>query len=304
MKFIELGDTGEKVPVIGMGTWKLGSRPEEDERALKRGIGLGMTLIDTAQMYHTEELVGGAISGEGSVLVATKVSPHNFRYGDVIKACNSSLGKLRVKSIDLYQLHWPNAGIPITETMKAMEKLVEDGKIRHIGVSNFSVDELIEAQDALKSERIVSNQVEYSPYVRYVEETVVPFCRSEKVTVIAYSPLARAAALLDGKSDVTAALEKVAGRHGRSRAQIALAWLISKGNLVAIPKAASIAHVEENAAAAGIRLSAQDIASIDAARDSSVVPVASKLNKFTKKTASFWSSLMDRRERLRKEHGV
>ena len=283
--------------------WKLGARREAEIEAIREGLRLGMNLIDTAEMYHTEDLVGAAVSGAKGVFLATKVSPNHFRYDDVISACDASLKRLGAKSIDLYQLHWPNSDIPISETIKAMEKLKNDGKIRHIGVSNFSVEEMEEARAAAKSSDIVSNQVEYSPYVRYVEETVVPYCRKNGITVIAYSPLARGA-LSNTSSITTTTLKRIASRHGCTPAQVALSWLTSKGNVVAIPKAADIIHVKENAASPEIGLSPKEAAEIDGLQDDSVTPVASRLNKFTKKTASFWSSLMDKRERLRVKHGI
>lgn len=289
---------------MGIGTWKLGAGRPEETAAIREGIRLGMTLVDTAEMYHTEDIVRRAIEGSGAVFVATKVSPSHFRHDDVIKSCDASLKRLGLRSIDLYQLHWPNSDIPIAETMKAMEELVKDGKIRNIGVSNFSVEEMDEARAALSSADIVSNQVEYSAYVRYVEEEVLPYCRKEKITVIAYSPLARGTALSNASSAVTSALRRIAQRHGCTAAQVALSWLVSKGNITAIPKAAGVAHMRENAAAPGIALTAKETAELDGIHDDSVVPVASRLNKFTKKTASFWSSLMDKREGLRARHGI
>lgn len=188
MEYRELGKTGERISCVGMGTWKLGYNPDAEIAALREGISLGINFIDTAKMYHSEGAVGMAIKGE-DVFIATKVSPDHFAYDDVIKACNRSLKELGIKAIDLYQLHWPNPNIPIKETMRAMEHLAKLGKIRHIGVSNFSVEEMIEAQDALKSEEIVSNQVEYSPFVREIVDHLGDFCREEKITMIAYSPL-------------------------------------------------------------------------------------------------------------------
>ena len=196
-------------------------------------------------------MVGEAINGMENVFVATKVSPHNFRYGDVIRACDFSLSKLRVKQIDLYQLHWPNHSIPIAETMRAMEQLKKDGKIRHIGVSNFDVKELEEAQYALKNDEIVSNQVEYSILVRNVEHDLTGYCKKNKVTVIAYSPLARGAIFSKKYEPLRAVLAKIGENHEKSVAQVALNWLVSKENVIAIPKASDKRHATENAEASG-----------------------------------------------------
>ena len=141
-----LGNTKEKIPEVGIGTWKLGVNPEKEINALRAGIDAGMRFIDTAEMYGTEWVVARAIKNEEEVFLATKVSPSHFSYNDVIKACDRSLKSLGARQIGLYQLHWPNHSVPIRETMRAMEALVDAGKIRHIGVSNFTVKEFQEAQ--------------------------------------------------------------------------------------------------------------------------------------------------------------
>jgi len=256
MKYVELGKTGEKVPAIGFGTWKLGN---EGIDAIKKSIELGANFIDTAEMYGNEAIVGRAIKG-ADAFIATKVSPHHLHYEDVIKACNTSAQLLGVKQIDLYQIHWPNPAIPIKETMKAMEKLVDEGKIRYIGVSNFSLNELEEAQSAMSKYDIVSNQVEYNIMVREIEDDLIPFCRKENITVIAYSPLARGAIFKEKK--VYRLLNELAGKYGRSIAQISLNYLIANGGVVAIPKASGIPHVEENVGAADFTISKEDLAKI------------------------------------------
>ena len=149
-----------------------------------------MRFVDTAEMYGTEETVGKAIKGMEDVFVATKVSPDHFHYSDVLKACDASLKRLGIKQIDLYQLHWPNTNIEIKETMEAMEKLVDNGKIRYIGVSNFSIDEMTEAEESMKRYEIASNQVEYSIISRDIEDGLLEFCNEVKATVISYSPFA------------------------------------------------------------------------------------------------------------------
>jgi len=256
MKYVELGKTGEKVPAIGFGTWKLGN---DGIGAIKRSIELGANFIDTAEMYGNEDIVGKAVKGSDA-FIATKVSPHHLHYDDVIKACRTSMQLLGVKKIDLYQIHWPNPAIPIKETMKAMEKLVDEGMIRHIGVSNFSLSELKEAQGAMSKYDIVSNQVEYNIMVRGIEDGLLQFCRKEKITVIAYSPLARGAVFKEKK--VYGLLNELAGKYSRSIAQISLNYLIANGGVVAIPKASSIQHVEENVGAADFTLSKEDVMKI------------------------------------------
>ncbi len=264
MEFKQLGKTGVRIPVVGMGTWKFGVDKERDIAALREGIRLGMKFIDTAEMYHSEHIVGDAIDGERYVFVATKVTPHHLHYDDVIRACENSLRELRVKQIDLYQIHWPNKQIPIKETMQAMEQLVKDGKIKYIGVSNFDVAEFEEAQAALKSNEIVSNQVEYSLLVRDPENNgVLDYCKENKVTLIAYSPLVRGALFGNKYKQLNWTLNEIGRKHNRTVSQVALAWLLSKEPVVVIPKASSIEHVRENAAAAGLELSKEELAKID-----------------------------------------
>ncbi len=156
MEYRLLGKTDEKIPIIGMGTWAMGNQASGQERsmeleALRRGIDLGMTLIDTAEMYgygKSERLVAEAITGRREeVLIATKVSPEHFHYDDMLRSCDASLQRLTIKQIDLYQLHWPNSKVPIRETLRAMEQLVNQGKIRYIGVSNFSAEETMKPRN-------------------------------------------------------------------------------------------------------------------------------------------------------------
>ena len=258
----ELGKTGEKIPAVGIGTWKMGSDPSKEIEGIKYSIENGSDFVDTAEMYGTEGIVGEAINGT-EAFVATKVSPHHFHKEDVIKACDRSISELGVKQIDLYQLHWPNKTIPINETMSAMEQLVKDGKIRYIGVSNFSVAEFKEAQSALKSEEIVSNQVEYSVLVRDPEKELLRFLQKNSVTLIAYSPLARGAIFSKKYKPVLDKLGNIGSKYSITPNQVAISWLISKENVVAIPKATGIEHVKQNIQAGGIRLSNEDVSSID-----------------------------------------
>lgn len=262
MKFKQLGKTKEKIPAIGLGTWEL-DNTKDDVVALKLGLKMGAKFIDTAEMYGTEETVGDAIKNE-EVFVATKVLPSHFKYNDVIKACEISLKKLGIKTIDLYQLHWPSLTVPIEETMKAMETLVEQGKIRYIGVSNFNVKRTIAAQEALKKNEIVANQVEYSPLERGIEKNIVPFCQKEKITVIAYSPFGHGS-LFHKNAEIKKILEQIAKKYNKTLAQVTLNWLISKEDVVAIPKAAGIEHIKENVKAADFELKKEDMKMIDEA---------------------------------------
>lgn len=272
MEYRELGRTGWKVPVLGQGTWGIGGFYSKDDSkdaeaivALKLGIELGMTLIDTAEAYgagHSEEVVGKAIAdSKAEVFVATKVSPEHLSYESVLRSARASLSRLNVKTIDLYQVHWPNPRIPIKETMRAMEKLVRDGLVRFIGVSNFSVIEMEEAMASLAREEVVSNQVEYSLLERSIENDILPFCEREGITVIAYSPLAHGK-LSEPKKHLDRqevnVLQKLADKYGKTPSQIALNWVTRRPSAIAIPKAIKAEHVRENAGAAGWSMSLED----------------------------------------------
>ena len=257
MEYKQLGNTDVQIPEIGLGAWAYtgGVGP------LRKGISLGARLIDTAEAYGTEDVVGDAIRPmRRDVFLATKVSPSNFRYADVIKAADSSLSRLETDVIDLYQLHWPNASVPIGETMSAMDRLVEDGKVRFIGVSNFSVAQLKEAQASARN-RIVSNQIPYSLADRAIERDTLPFCQEKDVTVIAYSPLAKGISRL--KAGLGGVLGDVAEATGKTEAQVALNWCVSKESVVAIPKSDSAGRTEENCNASGWRLSEAQISLLE-----------------------------------------
>ena len=188
MEYRELGNTGEMVPEIGLGTWKYrgGSEP------LQKGIDLGANLIDTAEMYKTEDAVGAAIKGRRSeVFLATKVLGSNLRRDAVMRAAETSLSLLDEDILDLYQIHWSNPSIPISETMGAMEELVDQGMVRYIGVSNFSVIEMQEAQQVMTKYPIVSNQVLYNLKRRDIERELIPYCVDNHITIIAYTPLGK-----------------------------------------------------------------------------------------------------------------
>ena len=268
MQFRSLGRTHESIPIVGLGTWGIGgemgpdsSRDEAGIQALRLGLDLEMKFIDTAEMYgagHSEEVVARALEGRRDrVFVASKVSPRHFAYDDVLAAAKRSLKRLGLKQMDLYQLHWPNPRIPISETMKAMEKLVDDGLIRHIGVSNFSVDQMKEAQQSLSHEKIVSNQVEFSLIDRSVETRILQYCQEEGLTMIAYSPLGQGK-IPRGRGSTFKVLDEIAGTLGKSRNQVALSWVLRHDSVVAIPKAADTDHVKENAEVAEWKLGSED----------------------------------------------
>lgn len=265
MELKELGTTGVRIPEIGLGTWQYRSGPEP----LQRGLALGASLIDTAEIYGTEGIVGQAIRGRREqAFVATKVSGSHLGYADVLRAADGSLRRLGINQIDLYQIHWPDPGVPIRETMRAMAELVDAGKVRFIGVSNFSVRELEEAQAAMRRHRIESNQVEYSLLDRSIEEDVLPYCEAQRITILAYTPLAR------GKLASTRsirhrrafeALREIAAEAGKTVAQVALNWCTVNPAVVAIPKAGSLEHVIEDCGASGWRLSPAQIAMLNQA---------------------------------------
>ncbi len=256
MEYRILGRTKEKISTIGIGTWRIGSFHNAEERAgqvraLKRGIELGMNFIDTAEIYasgRSEEVVGEAVKGmHDGVFIASKVAPGHLHHDDVIRACQESLRRLGTRHIDLYQVHWPDSKVPIKETMSAMEQLVRDGSIRYIGVSNFSVKETDDARAALAKSEIVSDQVEYSLSNRSAEPEILPYCRRERLTLIAYSPLARGRIV----DTIPPALLR---KYNMTPAQMMLNWVTHDEQVVAIPKAADIGHLEENASSVSVRL--------------------------------------------------
>lgn len=265
MEYRELAATGVKVPEIGFGTWQYrgGSEP------LRKAVELGASLIDTAEMYGTEEAVGAAIKGiRQKVFIATKVSGNHLRYDEVLRAADGSLKRLGIDTIDLYQIHWPDPAVPIAETMGAMEQLADAGKVRFIGVSNFYLKNLREAEACMTKHRIVANQVKYSLLQRGVEEDTLPYCWKNRITVFAYSPLARGELtkkpLLRNRSAL-GVLQKIASETGKTVAQVALNWCISKPGVIAIPKTDKVERVVECCAASGWKLSQSQIAALEKA---------------------------------------
>ena len=258
----ELAKTGVPLPEVALGTWRYQGGVEP----LRVGIALGANLIDTAESYGTEELVGQAIKGiRHQIFLATKVSPRHFRRPDVIRAAEQSLRRLNTGYIDLCQLHWPNYTVSIAETMAAMEELVETGKVRFIGVSNFSAREIAKAQATLSKNRIVSNQVRYNIVDRTIEYGLLQYCETQQITVLAFSPLATGLKNIRSydQSDV---LDTVACATGKTRAQVALHWCVRHTPVIAIFKANKVAHVRENCGASGWRLQPDQIETLNQIR--------------------------------------
>ncbi|NIP39450.1 MAG: aldo/keto reductase [Candidatus Dadabacteria bacterium] len=264
MNYKELGDTGIQIPEIGLGTWNYRGWV----KPLQKGIELGATFIDTAEGYYTEDIVGQAIRGKrDKVFIATKVSGRHLAYREVLKSAEESLYKLGTDRIDLYQIHWPNPAYPLKETMRAMEKLADDGLIKNIGVSNFSLDEMKEAQYYLNNHKIVSNQVLYNLNHRDIEKVLIPYCNQNKITVIAYTPLDSGSltkkGLLNNKSN--GVLAEVAEDEGKTMSQVALNWCNSRPCVISIPKSDSVERTEENCGGSGWRLKEENIAKLDKA---------------------------------------
>ncbi len=264
MPCVRLAD-GLEVPALGQGTWRMGASRRQrsaEVAALRRGIELGMTLIDTAEMYAdggAEEVVAEAIAGlRERVFVVSKVMPSNASARATVAACERSLARLRCDVIDLYLLHWRGAH-PLAATVEAFEALKARGSIRAWGVSNFDRDDLRELAELRHGRACVANQVWYSLGERGVEFDLLPWQRERRIATMAYCPLD------EGRLPAHPALAPVAARHGATPAQVALAWLVGRGDVIAIPKAAHVARVEENAAAASLRLDAQDLAALDRA---------------------------------------
>lgn len=261
------GPLARDVPAIGQGTWNVpvrGAPADEAKRSLRRGVELGMVHIDSAEMYGdgaAEELVGDAIRGlpRGQLFLVSKVLPSNASFAGTIRACEQSLRRLGVDYLDCFLLHW-RGNLPLAETMRALERLVADGKIRSLGVSNFDVADLEEARDALEREPLACNQVLYHLGERTIEEHELAYCRAHAIALVGYTPF--------GRGDWTdragrRVLDEIARKHGATARQVTLAFLIRDRDVFVIPKAAQIAHTEENAAAAGLRLDAGDVAAID-----------------------------------------
>jgi len=253
----ELGATGVSLPEVGLGTYLYQGSSE----LLRRGIELGATFIDTAELYENEEVVGRAIKGiRERVFIATKT--HHFKYEDVLNSAELSLKRLDIDTIDLYQLHHPNAAVPIEETMGAMEELVKQGKVRFVGLSNFTVPEFEQAQAALSKVKLASNQMRYSIVDRSMEVEMLPYCDKNRVTLLAYSPLGHSFQNILA-ADSQGVLEDLARDTGKTKAQVALNWCLCKTGVVVIPKTESSEHMAENCQSSGWRLNGEQIARLD-----------------------------------------
>jgi len=300
--FKELGKSGLKVSVIGLGTWQWGAREWGWERqygradvlaAFQKALELGINFVDTAEIYgqgKSERLVGEAIKGHrDEVVIATKVWPWNLTSGRLIRAAEESARRLGVDAIDLYQIHWPNPIFPIRNTMKTMKRLVQVGRVRFVGVSNFNLTRTKAAREALSPLDLASNQVKYNLIDRKIEMDLLPYAQSSNVTIIAHTPLARS--LLTGNftpqtkpnSLVQAAspgfahrnlvrmnhlhqtLSTVSAAHDKTPAQIALNWLTTKQNVVAIPGTKTPKHVTDSAGAVGWRLTETECRELESA---------------------------------------
>ncbi len=257
--------SGQKLPAFGMGTWRMGEnaqRRQQEIAALRRGMELGVTLIDTAEMYGeggAEEVVAEAVGDRRSqVFLVSKVYPHNASKQGAIAACERSLKRLKTDTLDLYLLHW-RGSVPLAETLDAFETLKQAGKIRDYGVSNFDTDDMKKAIALSGGDAIATNQVLYNLTRRGIELNLLPWCEKQAIPIIAYSPIEQGRLLKDQT------LEKIATAHEMSAAQVAIAWLLHQDNVVVIPKASRIEHVEQNYAAINLKLSVEELEMLDRA---------------------------------------
>ncbi|MRW93667.1 aldo/keto reductase [Duganella sp. FT80W] len=266
MKMVEF-EFGAAVPALGQGTWNMGekaARRQDEVRALQLGLDLGMTLIDTAEMYAeggAEEVVGAAIEGRrDEAFIVSKVYPHNASFDGVQAACERSLRRLKIDAIDLYLLHWQGHH-SLAETFDGFETLKKDGKIKAYGVSNFDLESM---EEALSYGAPATNQVLYNLMKRGIEFDLLPWARAQRMPIMAYSPLETSgreqAALLQNPG-----LQAVAAARGVTPAQIALAWVLHQDGVIAIPKAVDVVHLRANRAAADLQLTAEDLAALDRA---------------------------------------
>ncbi len=269
MEHRPFGSTERKVAVIGQGTWYLEQADAKTAiAALRRGLDLGMTHIDTAEMYGSgaaEELVGAAIAGRrDEVFLVSKVLPHNASRNGTIAACERSLKRLRTDRLDCYLLHWRGAH-PLADTVAAFERLSADGKILSWGVSNFDVDDLEEVRAIAGAGRLACNQVLYHLRERAIEHRVIPWCEANSVAVVAYSPFGHAGGFPGPNTAGGRILKAIADRHNSTPRQVALRFLTRRPSAFAIPKASNPSHAEENAGAGALNLSDAELAKIDAA---------------------------------------
>ncbi|MGP8125777.1 MAG: aldo/keto reductase [Nitrososphaerales archaeon] len=266
------GWTGRQVTPLGMGTyydfpWIIKARMgvvgggEAKLAALKAGLEGGIRLIDTAEIYNSEPIVAKAIAGypREDLFIATKVMFLHLRHNALVKSLERSLKKLNLGYVDLYQVHQPSPIVPIKETMSAMEEMVDRGLVRHIGVSNFSLKRMVEANGALKKHRLASNQMPYHLADRRVEKEILPYCKKENMVLMAYFPLGH------GRLTSSKALSNIGMKYGKTASQVALNWLLSQENVFPIPRASNTVHVTENIGSVGWRISEEDRAELERA---------------------------------------
>lgn len=257
--------SGQRIPVLGMGTWQMGERSRQrpaEVAALRRGLELGLTLIDTAEMYGeggAEEVIAEAIAGQRDALfLVSKVYPHNASCQGVIAACERSLRRLKTDYLNLYLLHW-RGSVPLAETLAAFQELQQAGKIRDYGVSNFDVADMEEAVVLPGGAAIATNQVLYNLMRRGIEWNLLPWCRQHQMPIMAYSPVEQ------GRLLRQQSLQTLAHERGVTPAQLAISWLLHQESVIVIPKASTLHHVEQNRAALDLQLSSADLAALDAA---------------------------------------
>lgn len=266
----KFGWTGVDVPIIGQGTWMIDGDSEVESRALQTlrlGLDLGMNHIDTAEMYgegHVEELVGEAIAGRrDEIFLVSKVLPSNASYDGTLKACEKSLKRLKTDWLDLYLLHW-RGSYPLSETMRAMEKLVAEGLVKYIGVSNFDVEDLVEAEQVLQTEQIACNQVLYNLRDRGIEPRLLPYCSKKRIAVVGYAPFGHgnfpSPSSREGKL-----LIEIGRRHNRTPKQVALTYLTRHPSTFTIPKTTILERVKENSGGVGWQLTENEVNMIDRA---------------------------------------
>ena len=264
MKTVRL-PSGRSVPTLGQGTWGLGedrAKRQAEIAALRLGLELGMTLIDTAEMYGegaAEKLIAEALKGRrAEVFLVSKVYPYNATRGGAVEACERSLRRLKTEYLDLYLLHW-RGSVPLAETLEAFHSLKQMGKILDYGVSNFDLADMEEALALPGGAEIATDQVLYNLLRRGIEWDLLPWCRTRGLPIMAYSPIEQGSLLTDAQ------LKLIAARHDATPAQVALAWLLRQDGLIVIPKAAKVAHVRENHAALELRLTDEDLEELDRA---------------------------------------
>jgi diketogulonate reductase-like aldo/keto reductase len=257
--------SGQTIPILGMGTWQMGEKAHDlpnEVAALRHGLDLGLSLIDTAEMYGeggAEEVVAAAIADRrATVFLVSKVYPHNASKRGAIAACERSLKRLKTDYLDLYLLHWRGA-VPIAETLDAFQTLQQAGKIRSYGVSNFDVEDMQEASQTIGGNAITTNQVLYNLSRRGIEWDLLPWCRQHQIPIMAYSPIEQ------GRLLHHPALRTIAIARKVTTAQVAIAWLLHQENVIVIPKSSRIEHVEQNRAALDLKLTDEDLAILEAA---------------------------------------